>query len=101
MRVNNDFITDGQWLLGLLSIITPKTMTQCIVYDNTTKESETFFTLIASKKWLKEHKAKGHEVEGYKYRIYSNGDTVFCGKINLTGSNRAFVANTKQKKPNY
>ncbi len=76
-------------------------MIQCIVYDNTTKESETFFTLTASKKWMKKRVAQGHEVEGYKYRIYSNGDTVNCGKIKLTGSNKSFVANSKQRKPNY
>lgn len=29
-------------------------MTQCIVYDNTTHESETFFCIAAAKKWMKE-----------------------------------------------
>lgn len=76
-------------------------MKQCLVYDNTTKESETFFTLTAAKKWMKEHKAQGHDVEGSEYRIYSNGDTVCNGKINLTGSNKHFVANTRQTKKGY
>ena len=31
-----------------------KIMTQCIVYDETTKESQTFYTLTAAKKWMRE-----------------------------------------------
>ena len=76
-------------------------MTQCIVYDNTTKESETFCSLTAAKKWMKERIKQGHEVEGSKYRIYSDGEIVNCGKINLHGNNRSFVANSRQTKPNY
>lgn len=45
-------------------------MTQCLVYDLTTKESETFFTLTGAKKWMRERQKQGHEVEGTKYRIY-------------------------------
>lgn len=76
-------------------------MTQCIVYDETTKESETFFTLTAAKKWMRNKLKQGHEVSGQKYKVYSDGDFVNCGEINLTGSNKSFVANTKQKKPGY
>lgn len=76
-------------------------MTQCIVYDNTTDESETFYSLTAAKKWMKERIKQGHEVEGSKYRIYSDGEIVNCGKINLHGNNRSFVANSRQTKPNY
>lgn len=76
-------------------------MTQCIVYDETTKESETFFTLTAAKKWMRNRLKQGHEVSGQKYKVYSDGDFVNCGEINLTGSNKSFVANTKQKKPGY
>lgn len=56
-------------------------MTQCFVYDLSTKESETFFTLTAAKKWMRERQKQGHEVERSKYKVYSNGDTVNCGKI--------------------
>lgn len=76
-------------------------MTQCIVYDNTTHESETFYSLTAAKKLMKERIKQGHEVEGSKYRIYSDGEIVNCGKINLHGNNRSFVANSRQTKPNY
>ena len=76
-------------------------MTQCLVYDLTTKESETFFSLNGAKKWMRERQKKGHEVEGSKYKIYSNGDTVNCGKIQLAGSNKTVVANSKQTKPGY
>lgn len=76
-------------------------MTQCIVYDNTTKESETFYSLTAAKKWMRERLAQGHNVSGDKYKIYSDGDIVNCGQIRLSGSNRHFIANTRQKKQNY
>ncbi len=76
-------------------------MTQCIVFDNTTHESETFYGLTAAKKWMKERIKQGHEVEGSKYRIYSDGEIVNCGKINLNGNNRSFVANSRQTKSNY
>ena len=45
-------------------IITTITMTQCIVYDNTTKESETFCTLTAAKKWMRARIKLGHDVRG-------------------------------------
>jgi len=78
-----------------------KIMTQCLVYDLTTKESETFFSLIAAKKWMRDRQKQGHEVEGSKYKIYSNGDTVNCGRIKLTGNNKSFVANSRQTKAGY
>ena len=59
-------------------------MTQCIVYDETTKESQTFYALIAAKKWMKERIKQGHEVRGQKYKVYSDGDFVNCGTISLT-----------------
>ena len=77
------------------------TMTQCLVYDNTTKESESFFTLTAAKKWMRDRQKQGHEVEGRRYKVYSNGDTVNCGKIQLTGNNKSYIANSKQTKPGY
>lgn len=76
-------------------------MTECIVYDETTKQSETFCSLTAAKKWMREHLKQGHEVSGQKYKVYSNGDFVNYGEILLNGSNKSFVANTKQRKPGY
>lgn len=83
-----------------IALTNPKE-TQYLVYDLTTKESETFFTLTGAKKWMRERQKQGHEVEGTKHKIYSNGDTVNCGKIKLTGNNKSFVANSKQTKPGY
>lgn len=71
------------------------------VYDKTTKESETFYSVSAAKKRMKQLIAEGHEVSGSKTKIYANGDWVPCGEITLTGSNKTFVANTRQKKAGY
>lgn len=76
-------------------------MTQCIVYDETTKESETYSSLTAAKKWMRERIKQGHKVNGQKYKVYSDGDFVNCGSISLTGSNKSFVANTRQIKKGY
>ena len=77
-------------------------MTQCIVYDETTKESETFWSLTAAaKRWMRERIKQKHKVSGQKYRVYSDGEFVNCGSISLTGSNKSFVANTRQTKKGY
>ena len=76
-------------------------MIQCYVYDETTKERETFYTLTAAKKWMRELMKKDHKVSGQKYRIYSDGEFVNCGSINITGNNKSFVANSKQTKSGY
>ena len=60
-------------------------MTQCIVYDETTKESETFCSLTAAKKWMRERIKQKHEVSGQKYRVYSDGEFV---KLRLYQSHR-------------
>lgn len=73
----------------------------CLVYDETTKESEEFYTLTAAKKWMKERMKQNHSVTGSKVRVYADGDMVNCGKINLTGDNKSFVANMKQTKRGY
>ena len=49
-------------------------MTQCIVYDETTKESETFCSLNAAKKWMRECMKQDHKVSGQKYRGYADGE---------------------------
>lgn len=78
-----------------------KIMTQCIVYDETTKDSQTFYSLTAAKKWMRERIKQGHEVSGQKYKVYSDGDFVNCGCIKLTGNNKSFVVNTKQTVSGY
>ena len=57
---------------------------------------EDFYNLTEAKKAMKEHNAKG-----YIYKIYANGDFENCGEINLKGSNKTFIANSKQKVKNY
>lgn len=57
---------------------------------------EDFYSLPAAKKAMKEHNAKG-----YIYKIYSNGDFVNCGEIQLKGSNKTFVANSRQTVKGY
>jgi hypothetical protein len=76
-------------------------MTQYLVSDSTTKEHTDFFTAAAAKKWMRERIKLGHEVSGSKVKIYSNGDWVNCGDINLTGTNKVFIANTRMTKANY
>lgn len=76
-------------------------MTQCIVYDETTNDSQTFYSLTAAKKWMRERLKQGHMVNGQKYKIYSNGDMVNCGFIKLKGNNKSFIVNTKQTKDGY
>ncbi len=76
-------------------------MMMCSVYDKTTGASETFCSVAAAKKRMKQLLKEGHEVSGSKTKVYSNGDWVPCGEITLTGSNAVFVANTKQTKAGY
>ena len=76
-------------------------MTIYSVYDKTSKESETYYSLSAAKKAMKELIKQGHEVSGSKTKIYSNGDWIPCGEITLTGSNKTFIANTRMTKANY
>lgn len=58
--------------------------------------SEEFHSLTAAKKAMREHNAKGT-----KTKFYSNGDWEPCGEITLSGSNKTFMANTRQTKPGY
>lgn len=56
-----------------------------------------FYTLAAAKK---EMKATG--LEGFKTRIYANGDWVPCGPITLKGSNAVLIVGaTRQTVANY
>lgn len=78
-----------------------QTMKQYSVYDRTDNQSETFFTLTAAKKWMRERIKLGHEVTGSITKIWSNGDWEPCGEIKLTATNKTLIANTKQKKEGY
>ena len=50
---------------------------------------------------MRERIKQGHEVRGQKYKVYSDGDFVNCGYIKLTGNNKSFVVNTKQRVSGY
>ncbi len=63
---------------------------------NTSGYNETFFSLSAAKKAMKENNARG-----YITKTYANGDWENCGEITLKGSNRTFLANTKQTTKSY
>lgn len=76
-------------------------MTIYSVYDKTTKESTTHYKLSSAKKHMKDLIKQGHEVSGSKTKVYSNGDWEPCGEITLTGSNKVFMANTRQTKAGY
>ena len=76
-------------------------MIQCSVYDKTTGKVDTFCSVAAAKKRMKELIKQGHKVSGSKTKVYSNGDWEPCGEITLTGSNAVFMANTKQTGPGY
>lgn len=66
------------------------------VYNHETDYHETFYSLSAAKKAMKEHNA-----EGSITKVWSNGDWVNLGPIELKGSNKTFVANTRQTKAGY
>lgn len=59
----------------------------------------TFYNLTSAKKFIKEHIDK--YVSSAIYKTYSNGDFECLGEIKISGHNRHFVANTRQKKVNY
>ena len=66
------------------------------VYNHETGYHETFHSLSAAKKAMKEHNAKGSIT-----KVWSNGDWENLGPIVLKGSNKHFVANTRQTKAGY
>lgn len=76
-------------------------MTTYSVYNKTTQEAETYYSLSAAKKRMKELMKQGFEVSGSKTKVWSNGDWENCGEITLTGSNKTFFANARMTKPNY
>lgn len=64
-----------------------------------TSDTFTFFSLAPAKKLIKDNidKYAGSSIT----KTWANGDWENCGEIKLTGSNKTFVANTKQQAPNY
>lgn len=66
------------------------------VFNHETGYHETFYSLSAAKKAMKEHNAKGSITQ-----VWSNGNWENLGPIVLKGSNKHFVANTRQTKAGY
>ncbi|UDQ99422.1 hypothetical protein AAEX28_04880 [Lentisphaerota bacterium WC36G] len=71
-------------------------MKQYTVVNNDIDYREEFYSLREAKKAMREHNAKG-----FITKIRSNGDWEHLGEIKLNGSNKTFVANTRQKKKSY
>lgn len=69
------------------------------VEETETADTFTFFTLTAAKKLIKANmdKYKGSCIT----KIWANGDWENLGEISLKGTNKTFVANTKQTVSNY
>lgn len=64
-----------------------------------TSDAFTFFSLAPAKKLIKQNidKYAGSSIT----KTWANGDWENCGEIKLTGCNKTFIANTKQKSPGY
>lgn len=62
-------------------------------------DSYTFYSLRPAKALIKVNidKYKGSCIT----KIWANGDWENLGEINIKGSNKTFIANTKQKRPGY
>ena len=63
------------------------------------QDTFTFHSLAPAKKLIRENlsKYKGSSIT----KIYANGDWEPCGEIKLSGSNKTFMANTRQTKAGY
>ena len=66
------------------------------VFNRETGYNEELFNLTAAKKAMRENNAQETIT-----KVYSNGKWINCGEIELKGSNKTFVANTKQTKKGY
>lgn len=51
---------------------------------------ERFFSLREAKAEMKRTGNKG-----YKTKVYSDGESIFCGEIDLNGSNRCYIAGVR------
>lgn len=67
------------------------------VGNSATGYRDEFYTLSEAKKAMKENNCTWSEI----VKVYSNGDWCLCGEIKLTGSNKTFIANTRQKGASY
>lgn len=67
--------------------------------ETETSDTFTFYSLAPAKKLIKQHldKYAGSSIT----KTWANGDWENCGEISLTGSNKIFIANTRQKKAGY
>lgn len=63
--------------------------------EDGTEEHETFHSLPAAKKWMKERPGSTGSIT----KVWCNGDWEPCGPILLTGSNAVQMSN--EKSPNY
>lgn len=62
------------------------------------KERE-FYTATEAKKFIKEHL---DIFEGCSImKVYSNGDWISCGELNVNGNNSRFIANSERGMENY
>ena len=57
---------------------------------------EEYYSLSEAKASMRRNSAKGYIVS-----IRANGDWIPCGQIKLGGSNKTFIANTRQQKAAY
>jgi hypothetical protein len=67
------------------------------VGNSETGYRDEFYNLSDAKKAMKANNCNWSEI----VKVYSNGDWVNCGEIKLNGSNKTFVANTRQKVASY
>ena len=63
------------------------------------KQHITLFSLASAKKLIKQNRDK--YVSSCITKVWSNGDWENLGEIKLSGSNKTFVANSKQKVASY
>lgn len=76
-------------------------MTQYSVYSKSANFSEIYYSLSVAKKKMKELIKAGHtDVTGSITKIYSNGDWVPMGPIELGGNNATIVANSPRNQKN-
>lgn len=66
------------------------------VVNKETNYFEEFHSLSEAKKAMREHNATGSIT-----KVWKNGDWEPAGEITLSGSNKTFMANTRQKVAGY
>jgi hypothetical protein len=66
------------------------------VFNTETGYSKVFYSLSEAKKAMKANNAAG-----FITKVTARGDWMPCGEIKLNGSNKTFVANSKQTMAGY